>query len=1074
MSANSRSTSANGVDKSILFVKDGSPMVFHLPPGVTKKKLASVVNFYGGELTSKRQQNVICLADEKMSKSYTLQRKTDCYWPTYITDCVKENKLLDIEPYQCSKGTRLMRAIPESVNGDSTMEAGAGDREDEDDMAPSKTLIRVPVSSRGRQKYTKAEDINILKYLMETGEYSKAKGIAVWRNMEKFEVTTHPAQSMMTRFRDIIIKQLDDYNIPDNWKSCLSGNTDRARPKAVKRSNDNETDGHDDANHTMADNSVTNSANEQIDDYKVAAQPIQDNTEKDKREVQPVTTTTEPPELETQPFQVQSEDSNNTATISDEEDDFDKQLLQMISTPPERQNDADVQEREQVVAADQTPKEKPLEEDNSESLTSLPADQTPRKRGRPPKEKPLEEDNSESPTSLPADQTPRKRGRPPKEKPLEEDDSESLTSFPADQTPRKRGRPPKEKPLEEDDSESLTSLPADQTPRKRGRPPKEKPLEEDDSESLTSLPSDQTPRKRGRPPKQKTQLEIEDSESLTSPTAATDLTPRKRGRPPKQKTQLEVEDSEWLPFPTAAAILSPKQGRPPKQKTQLEVEDSEWLPSLPAVGSSPCKRGRPQKKCEREDSDSLTSPSPAGESTQRKRGRPRKKETENSESTLDISEYTSGEEMSQDLLSASQPRKKVPRHSQASRERSEYGEKSLGRTREDENKKCHTQSPSSRGNSGSRSLPENLTSVSVHLTRMGGSSKELRTRSKGPSERHSSRSDSRGNRAANSSPSPRQRNTSTRKSKSASPLRPSKQKTKRSHSNSPQQHNNQKSGTSKDSDKANFMLAGLSLVESDSPMLSPKNKKRRYRTRVQLNSDSAVASTSNTRQVNARDGQRTGGRSPSKSPVKEKSRKDGTGGKSLLKSYVKEKFRKDESDGSSPSKSPVKEKRGKGGCGVAAASSSNRSLSNEEYHTADSQGSGTSARANSRSRLPVPHHTMQAFICHSDDEEAEEQHTSRKNPKRLTALGVLRALSAEFDLTHGDVAAILKRHNGHVKAARYWILTGNQLPGHHCWTREEDRVLLKRSPDHPHWQKLEERCGLTAVLTRIHWLQGKD
>lgn len=44
MSANSRSTSANGVDKSILFMKDGSPMVFHLPPGVTKKKLASVVN----------------------------------------------------------------------------------------------------------------------------------------------------------------------------------------------------------------------------------------------------------------------------------------------------------------------------------------------------------------------------------------------------------------------------------------------------------------------------------------------------------------------------------------------------------------------------------------------------------------------------------------------------------------------------------------------------------------------------------------------------------------------------------------------------------------------------------------------------------------------------------------------------------------------------------------------------------------------------------------------------------------------------------------------------------------------
>ena len=37
-------------------------------------------------------------------------------------------------------------------------------------------------------KYTKAEDMNMLKYLMQNGEYQRAKGVAVWRTMEKLQV----------------------------------------------------------------------------------------------------------------------------------------------------------------------------------------------------------------------------------------------------------------------------------------------------------------------------------------------------------------------------------------------------------------------------------------------------------------------------------------------------------------------------------------------------------------------------------------------------------------------------------------------------------------------------------------------------------------------------------------------------------------------------------------------------------------------------------------------------------------------------------------------------------------------
>ena len=46
--------------------------------------------------------------------------------------------------------------------------------------------------------------------------------------------------------------------------------------------------------------------------------------------------------------------------------------------------------------------------------------------------------------------------------------------------------------------------------------------------------------------------------------------------------------------------------------------------------------------------------------------------------------------------------------------------------------------------------------------------------------------------------------------------------------------------------------------------------------------------------------------------------------------------------------------------------------------------------------------------------------------------------------------------------------------GHQYWLPEEDKVLLKRQPDHADWQSLEQQRGLPAVLQRIQWLQTSD
>ncbi|XP_076467620.1 uncharacterized protein LOC143298624 [Babylonia areolata] len=109
--------------------------------------------------------------------------------------------------------------------------------------------------------------------------------------------------------------------------------------------------------------------------------------------------------------------------------------------------------------------------------------------------------------------------------------------------------------------------------------------------------------------------------------------------------------------------------------------------------------------------------------------------------------------------------------------------------------------------------------------------------------------------------------------------------------------------------------------------------------------------------------------------------------------------------------------------------------------------------------------------CACEEKEKSGKHKGGKKVKRLTALGAVRALSHEFDLSLKEAQVLFWRNSGHVDATRYWIMTGYTLPGHYYWTEEEDGVLQTCQPDHPDWQRLEETYSLSAVLQRIQWLQ---
>ncbi|ESO98265.1 hypothetical protein LOTGIDRAFT_159061 [Lottia gigantea] len=113
------------------------------------------------------------------------------------------------------------------------------------DLEDAETIIKVHSSNlKGRKKYTLNEDIRILTYIATKNQWTNVTGTILWDVMERSKVTDHSWQSMKCRYLKYILPAIDNYDIPNSWKSLLTGDTSKAlsdisSPTAVFKTNNN-------------------------------------------------------------------------------------------------------------------------------------------------------------------------------------------------------------------------------------------------------------------------------------------------------------------------------------------------------------------------------------------------------------------------------------------------------------------------------------------------------------------------------------------------------------------------------------------------------------------------------------------------------------------------------------------------------------------------------------------------------------------------------------------------------------------------------------------------------------------
>lgn len=73
-----------------------------------------------------------------------------------------------------------------------------------------------------RNKFTHSQDKEMLKYIMNESRYNEIKGLALWKDMEILQITSHSKQSMKCRFLKTVIPNLHQYDIPKHWVEKLN------------------------------------------------------------------------------------------------------------------------------------------------------------------------------------------------------------------------------------------------------------------------------------------------------------------------------------------------------------------------------------------------------------------------------------------------------------------------------------------------------------------------------------------------------------------------------------------------------------------------------------------------------------------------------------------------------------------------------------------------------------------------------------------------------------------------------------------------------------------------------------
>ncbi|KAJ8297839.1 hypothetical protein KUTeg_024370 [Tegillarca granosa] len=195
-----------------LFIhENGDPMIFYMRPCAERSLLKPDIEHGGGEVTAKVVKHSIKLAGD------TDYISTDDYFSTrFIKDCVKANKILDLETYRLniskSFKSQIQNAIEDTVSDIS---------DDESDLSRIyRTKIR---DFKGRMAFNNEEDIAMLKYIIDNHRHKDIQGNSLYKEMELQKVTGHTASSMNCRLRKVIMPNLEKYEIDKTWKYKLTG-----------------------------------------------------------------------------------------------------------------------------------------------------------------------------------------------------------------------------------------------------------------------------------------------------------------------------------------------------------------------------------------------------------------------------------------------------------------------------------------------------------------------------------------------------------------------------------------------------------------------------------------------------------------------------------------------------------------------------------------------------------------------------------------------------------------------------------------------------------------------------------
>ncbi|XP_051873663.1 telomeric repeat-binding factor 2-interacting protein 1 [Pristis pectinata] len=164
--ATSRKAGTSGLlshSRTLFLTSHGEPLRFYIRPGPTKSSLLPLIIHGGGVMCRVQEPGAILLADsaerEGMPSGYTRTQ--------YVLDCVQQNQQLSLEDYTA------VRSPPQR---------------------------QARSSAAGRVAYTKLEDVAILMYVRDHGGAGSVRGNALWREMERVQLTRHSWQSMRTRY----------------------------------------------------------------------------------------------------------------------------------------------------------------------------------------------------------------------------------------------------------------------------------------------------------------------------------------------------------------------------------------------------------------------------------------------------------------------------------------------------------------------------------------------------------------------------------------------------------------------------------------------------------------------------------------------------------------------------------------------------------------------------------------------------------------------------------------------------------------------------------------------------------